>query len=56
MGMRKYQSAEKAQVLSPQEQTKVSENLHKLGKTSARDLSDEERAALKTALDTNRVI
>jgi hypothetical protein len=56
MAMRKYQSVEKTQVLSPEEQTKVSENLHKLGKTSARGLTDEERAAFKTALDTQRVI
>lgn len=43
MALRKYQSVEKAEVLTPTDQTKISENLHKLGKTSAVDLTDEER-------------
>jgi CheY binding len=50
--MRKYQSVEKAEVLPEKDQDKISENLHTLGKTSARELSDEER---KFVLDTNRV-
>lgn len=53
MSLRKYQSVEKATVVSPQESSQISENLHKLGKTSARDLTDEERAK---ALDTKRVV
>jgi glutathione synthase/RimK-type ligase-like ATP-grasp enzyme len=52
MAFRKYQSVEKAEVLPPKEQHKISSNLHKLGKTSAQDLSDEEREA---ALDAKRV-
>ncbi len=53
MSLRKYQSVEKTEVLSPSEQAKVSANLHKLGKTSAVDLTDEER---RKALDTTRVV
>lgn len=57
MGFRKFQSVEKSSVLSSDELEKVSKNLHKLGKTSAKDLTDEERAvAFKKALDTNRVV
>lgn len=57
MSLRKYQSVEHAEVLRPQEQTKVSDNLHKLGKTSAVDLTDEERVkAFKAALDADRVV
>lgn len=50
--MRKYQSVEKADVLPPKEQQAISNSLAKLGKSSARDLSDEER---RTALDAKRV-
>jgi len=53
MSLRKYQSVEKASVVDPQEASKISSNLHKLGKTSARDLTDEERSK---ALDTKRVV
>lgn len=52
MGFTKYQKAESAQVLPPEEQKAISDNLHSLGKTSARDLSEEER---KIALDAKRV-
>lgn len=34
-------------MLSPEEHQKVQAQLHRLGKTSATDLSDEEREALK---------
>lgn len=53
MALRKYQSTEKVEVLPVDEQTKISENLHKVGKTSAVNLTDEERAS---ALDTKRVV
>lgn len=58
MSFRKYQSVEKVKVLSPEENAKVALELHKLGKTSARQLTDEERviALKREALDTNRVI
>lgn len=46
--MRKYQSVEKAEVLPPREQQQISANLHSIGKTSAKDLSEEER---RKALD-----
>lgn len=52
MAMRKYQSVEKTQVLPPAEQERISTNVHKLGKTSASELTDEER---RKALDTKRV-
>jgi hypothetical protein len=53
MGFRKFQSVEKTEVLPPSEQQKISENLHKIGKTSAKDLSEEER---RKALDAHRVV
>lgn len=57
VSMRKFQSVEKAEVLSPKGQDKVAEALHKLGKTSARDLTDEERViAFRAALDADRVV
>lgn len=43
MSLRKYQSVEKVEVLSPKEQEKIAANLKKLGKTSAVDLSSEDR-------------
>jgi hypothetical protein len=52
MAMRKYQSVEKTEVLPPKEQQKIASNLHKLGKTSAKDLDEEDR---RKAFDTNRV-
>ena len=54
MSMRKYQSVEKTEILPRSEQDRVSSELHKLGKTSARDLTDEERA--KVLLDVRREI
>lgn len=52
MGLRKYQSVEKTEVLPPSEQQKISQNLHSLGKTSAKNLSEEER---RKALDGKSV-
>lgn len=51
--MRKYQSVEKVTVLPPSEQKQISENLHKVGKTSAVDLTEEER---RKTLDTTSVV
>jgi surface antigen len=51
MGLRKYQSVEKAQVLPPSEQKAISNGLHSLGKTSAAKLSEDER---RKVLDTNK--
>lgn len=47
MGFTKTQSVEKAEVLTPDEHRRIEENLHRMGKTSAKDLSDSERAQLK---------
>jgi hypothetical protein len=47
--MRKYTTVESVKVLPQQEQERISAELHKLGKTSARDLTEEER---KQALDS----
>jgi hypothetical protein len=51
MGLRKYQKVEDAKPLPREEQEKIAANLHKVGKTSARDLTDTER---KSALDNQR--
>lgn len=52
MALRKYQSVEKTEVLPPREQQAIQQNLHKMGKTSARDLDEEER---RKAFDAQRV-
>jgi hypothetical protein len=44
MGFTKTQSVESAQVLSPEEHQRIESNLHRIGKTSAKSLSDEDRA------------
>lgn len=46
MTMQKFTQAEQAEVLTPEEHKNVEEGLHSLGKTSARDLSDEERKSI----------
>lgn len=51
MSLRKYQKVEKVTPLPRDEQAKISANLHKVGKTSAADLTDAER---KAALDNQR--
>ena len=51
MSLRKFQSVEQARVLEEQESQKIAAELHRMGKTSAADLSDTER---KSALDSNR--
>lgn len=52
MGFRKHTQAEKIEVLSPEEHKQVQEELHFLGKTSARDLSEEDRQEIfKDPLD-----
>ena len=44
MAMTKYADVEDAKVLSPQEHDQIESNLHRVGKTSARDLTDNERS------------
>jgi len=43
MSMTKYAIAEASKVLTPKEHDEIETNLHKIGKRSARDLSDEQR-------------
>lgn len=54
MGFKKYQKVEQSDVLSPQEHDQIQENLKKVGKTSARDLDEQERQQVLGALDENR--
>ncbi len=44
--MIKYQSVEKTEVLTENEQKEVRDKLESMGKTSARSLTDEERKKL----------
>lgn len=46
MGMTKYQSVEHAEVLPEEEQARINEGLRRLGKASAKDLTEDERKAL----------
>jgi hypothetical protein len=46
MGMTKYQSVERAEVLSEEEQARINQGLRRLGKTSVQDLSEDERKRL----------
>jgi hypothetical protein len=48
--MIKYQSVEKTEVLSEKEQRAVRDKLMAMGKTSAHNLTDEERKALEETL------
>lgn len=43
MALRKYQSVEKAKVVDPEEQARITASLKSLGKTSATQLTDIER-------------
>jgi hypothetical protein len=51
MSLRKYQSVEKADVLPREQQQAIREGVTRLGKTSARELSEDER---RKVLDTHR--
>lgn len=51
--MKKFTTAEAVKVLTPEEQGKISDGLHKVGKTSAKNLTDEER---KVALDSTPTV
>lgn len=50
--MLKYTNSESHQVLTPQQHLAAEEELHRLGKTSARDLTDAERESFRVSLDT----
>lgn len=43
MGMRKYQSVEKTEVVSPEGHKDIAEKLSKVGKTNAAALTEKER-------------
>ena len=51
MSLRKFQSVEDAKVVEERESQKITAELHRLGKTSATELTDSER---KSVLDKNR--
>lgn len=46
MAFTKYQKVEDTKVVSPEGHRQIQKGLHDLGKTSARELTDEERRAL----------
>jgi len=50
MGFRKTMRVESAEVLSSEDHSRVEQTLHRLGKTSAKQLDDQERAKLGRAL------
>lgn len=50
MGFRKFQSVEHTEVLSKAEHKRVESHLHKLSKTSATELTEEEREELQKQL------
>lgn len=47
MAFRKYQRAEREEILTPQQHQKVESHLHRYGATSVNDLTDEEREDLE---------
>lgn len=44
--MTKYQSVERAEILSEEEQARINQGLRRLGKKSAQDLTEDERKRL----------
>lgn len=46
MGFTKYQKVERVEVETQDEHDRISRELNRLGKTSARELTDEERKVL----------
>lgn len=48
--MKKYQKVERADILSPQEHDTVEQELRKVGKTSMRNLDEDERKQVTDAL------
>jgi hypothetical protein len=49
--MRKYTKSEGHSVLTPQQHQAAEDELRRLGKTSARDLTDEQRESFRVSLD-----
>lgn len=52
MGFSKYTGVEKAEILSPRQHEVISDELRRMGKTSATDLSPDERETLEDAIET----
>jgi hypothetical protein len=48
--MRKYADVEKTKVLEPEDQRRIAGNLHNMGKTSAVNLTDEQRRKLDSGV------
>jgi len=53
MAFKKFNKVENAQVLSPSEHKAVEDNLHRIGKTSASSLTEEERESLRIELESS---
>lgn len=51
MAFRKYQKVENQEVLSPEQHDKISKSLKKVGKTSMRDLDEDQRRQVSDALE-----
>jgi hypothetical protein len=51
MGFKKYQKVERSEVVSPEGHDTIERELVRLGKTSAVDLSEDERRQVTDALD-----
>ena len=51
MAFTKYQKVERADLATPEAHAQIEENLHRIGKTSARGLTEEER---RQALDIDK--
>lgn len=54
MGFTKFMSVEASEVVTPEGHEAISDELNKLGKTSARDLSPEERESVNRGLEQAR--
>lgn len=52
--MKKYTRSEKTEVLTPEQHDRAQEELAKVGKTSARELSQEERKEFDAALHSSK--
>lgn len=53
MSFRKFQSVEKTDVVSPEDHQRISKEMHRVGKTSMRELDENERQQVTEALDNN---
>jgi len=52
--VRKYTNSEKVEVLSPDQHKAVESQLHAMGKTSAADLTEDQRDSLTIPVDTQK--